>query len=117
MDTVGLLPAAWRIGGVGRVACQPAPPNRVLQCSVQDGVHVVHNAAVELCSDVGSVAVAVTPQQGRERAMGHPGRGGFGGRVLLSSAAAIEGTDDEVVEDTVRGLGFEADALLRGGSE
>ena len=64
---VGLLAGPRRVGGVGRVASEPAPPHRVLEGAVQDRVDVADGAPIETLGDrrppaaVGVAAGAATP--------------------------------------------------------
>ena len=46
-DAVGLLAGARRVGGVGRVASEPTPADRVLEGAMEDRVDVVDRPAIE----------------------------------------------------------------------
>ncbi len=71
LDAVGLLAAAWRVGGVGRVAGEATPADGVLERSVQDRVDVVDRAPVEPVGQVVDRATfRLAAQQRGERVLG-----------------------------------------------
>jgi hypothetical protein len=70
VDAVRLRAASGRVGSVGGITGEPAPPHGVLQGPVEDGVHVVDRPRVEARPDLLTVLrIGVATEEAGERVL------------------------------------------------